>query len=205
VFQLEAMVHELKTQSMQADHETKQLHTEHARAKQDFDEAKARSPTTTQGSSAADVGSWFLQAKAVDLKLKAERLTGVLTDELKELFKDMPNTLDELNEAIEEARARAELSYLNNPQVITEYETRCEEINTLGEKLEAEQDQLKAEQAEIEKLKVCSFVAHHASRITHHASRITHTRACSPIVTGPMGSAARGAGGAHQRLVWQIF
>jgi DNA repair ATPase RecN len=137
-----------------------------------------------------------LQAKAVDLKLKAERLTGVLTDELKELFKDMPNTLDELNEAIEEARARAELSYLNNPQVITEYETRCEEINSLEEKLVAEQDQLKAEQAEIEKLKVCSFLAHHAHA---HARMLTHH------ATGPMGSAARGAGGAHQQLVWQIF
>lgn len=130
--QFETLVHELKTQSMQADHEAKQLQVEFAHAKRDFDEARA---------------------KAVELKANAERLTGVLTDELKEMFKDMPNTLDELHEAIEEARARAELSYQTNPKVITEYETRCEEINALEDKLVAEQEQLKSEQAEIEKIK----------------------------------------------------
>ncbi len=137
-----------------------------------------------------------VQAKAVELKANAERLTGALTDELKEMFKDMPNTLDELHEAIEEARARAELSYQTNPKVITEYETRCEEINALEDKLVAEQEQLKSEQAEIEKIK--------ARHDTHDTHDTTNARACV-FCTEPMGSAARGTGGADQRLVQQIL
>ena len=44
--QFETLVHELKTHSMQADHEAKQLQVEFAHAKRDFEEARVRPQPT---------------------------------------------------------------------------------------------------------------------------------------------------------------
>jgi len=70
----------------------------------------------------------FRQAKdeAANLKRKAEE-TAPFTPKLGELFATLPNTLEQLDEAIADARARADVSYSTNPKVIEEYEARCKE------------------------------------------------------------------------------
>ena len=71
----------------------------------------------------------FRQAKdeAANLKRKAEE-TAPFTPKLGELFATLPNTLEQLDEAIADARARADVSYSTNPKVIEEYEARCKEV-----------------------------------------------------------------------------
>eukprot|EP01112_Ceratiomyxa_fruticulosa_P017466 TRINITY_DN5447_c0_g1_i1.p1 TRINITY_DN5447_c0_g1~~TRINITY_DN5447_c0_g1_i1.p1 ORF type:complete len:1092 (-),score=307.20 TRINITY_DN5447_c0_g1_i1:64-3339(-) len=58
-----------------------------------------------------------------------------LTNELKLEFEKLPNTLPELEDAIEEATASANSIFQTNPQVIIDYEKRQEEIAELQEKV----------------------------------------------------------------------
>lgn len=73
----------------------------------------------------------FHKAKheAAELKTKAET-AAPFTPKLSELFATLPNTLEQLDEAIEDARARADVSYSTNPKVIEEYEARCKEVKS---------------------------------------------------------------------------
>ncbi len=117
---------------------------------------------------------------AAELKQKAEE-KAPFNEELRALFQTLPNTLEELDEAIEDAKARADMSYSTNPQIIAEYEKRCKEVNKpnqiksnqtkpkkndvayvlckiqieeLEGKLQGEQKQLDIEVAKVEELKV---------------------------------------------------
>jgi len=129
--QLEDKLHRLKTEQMKNNHEYNRLQEDHRAAELEFRKAKEQ---------------------AADLKKKAEA-TAPFTTALGELFATLPNTLEQLDEAIAEAKARADVSYSTNPKVIEEYEARCKEIETLEGKLQSEQNQLNNEINRVEELK----------------------------------------------------
>lgn len=68
---------------------------------------------------------------ARQLKAKAEA-AAPLTHEMKLLFQQLPGTMEELEEALEEAKAQVEMNAGNaNPKIIEEYEKRCEEVSEM--------------------------------------------------------------------------
>jgi len=62
--------------------------------------------------------------------------------EVKEIFKNLPDTISDLEDEILAVRARADAIFLANPKILEDYERREREITELREKLDqAEQDQ----------------------------------------------------------------
>jgi len=89
--------------------------------------------------------------KARKLKNAAES-KAPLTVEIKELFKQLPDTLEEIEEEIHTATTKAEMSYTNSA-VIEQYEKRNKEIAVLIAKVDDEDLNLNELKAEIEKIK----------------------------------------------------
>jgi chromosome segregation ATPase len=78
-----------------------------------------------------------------------------LTDQIKALFETLPNTVDEIDDAIHAAKAKADLNYSYNPKIIEQYNQRQEEIDDLRAKLAQETRDLQEKQQKIEETKVC--------------------------------------------------
>lgn len=76
-----------------------------------------------------------------------------LTAELKEEFKTFPDNLEDLNLAIVEAKAKADLNYRSNPHLIEDYERRCAEIKELQSQIDDLVNGSEASQAKMEKIK----------------------------------------------------
>jgi len=95
---------------------------------------------------------------AKDLKKVAHEKTGIpdgadIPEELKEAFKQYPDTLEELDEMIHDEKARIECQYQSNPQVVKEYERRKKEISELSGQVQGQEKDLENEQREITNLK----------------------------------------------------
>ncbi|XP_048583434.1 structural maintenance of chromosomes protein 5 [Nematostella vectensis] len=98
------------------------------------------------------------KSKARNLKQVAHQLTGIPMGEdvpasLKEAFKILPDTLDEIDERINEEQARAECNYQTDPNVIKEYESRDKEIKSMSGQVDAQESNLAAKQQQIANLK----------------------------------------------------
>jgi len=76
-----------------------------------------------------------------------------LTEEVKQLFENLPDTLDEIDTAIDEARTKADSNYQTNPQVIVDFERRKREIEQLEELAGDENSTLTGHQQRIDELK----------------------------------------------------
>eukprot|EP01117_Protostelium_nocturnum_P019773 TRINITY_DN865_c0_g1_i2.p1 TRINITY_DN865_c0_g1~~TRINITY_DN865_c0_g1_i2.p1 ORF type:complete len:923 (-),score=310.26 TRINITY_DN865_c0_g1_i2:106-2874(-) len=87
-----------------------------------------------------------------EAKRKAEAKVA-MTEEIKQLFLQLPNTLDEIEAAITDARNKADMNYSTNPHIITQYEKRQAEIDELKAKFENEEETLQNSKAKIEELK----------------------------------------------------
>ncbi|EDO48365.1 predicted protein [Nematostella vectensis] len=68
-------------------------------------------------------------------------------------FKILPDTLDEIDERINEEQARAECNYQTDPNVIKEYESRDKEIKSMSGQIDAQESNLAAKQQQIANLK----------------------------------------------------
>ncbi|PRP87013.1 structural maintenance of chromosome protein [Planoprotostelium fungivorum] len=90
--------------------------------------------------------------KARELMDKAKR-ESPLTEEVQAIFVDLPNTLEEIDLAIKEAKNKADLNYSNNPHVIAQYEARQKEIDDLKAKFIEEGDNLNHRRNRLEELK----------------------------------------------------
>jgi len=90
--------------------------------------------------------------KARQLKAAADA-AAPLTEETKALFETLPSTLEELEEHIQEAKARADLNYSTNPKVIEDYERRCRQIESLEQKLATDGEQLEDQRQTIERVR----------------------------------------------------
>lgn len=95
---------------------------------------------------------------AKDLQKVAHEKTGIpvgsdIPDELKEAFRQYPDTLDEIDMMIHDEKARIECQYQSNPQVIKEYERRKKDISDLSIKVSDQEKDLESEQTEIASLK----------------------------------------------------
>ncbi|KAL9986165.1 hypothetical protein ACROYT_G000260 [Oculina patagonica] len=95
---------------------------------------------------------------AKDLKKVAHDKTGIpdgadLPNDLKEAFKQYPDTLEEIDEMIHDEKARIECQYQSNPQVVKEYERRKKEISELNGQVEGQEKNLEEEQEKIASLK----------------------------------------------------
>jgi len=76
-----------------------------------------------------------------------------LSDQIREEFDKLPNTIPELDELIATTKAKADANYHTDPKVIENYEERKVKIQNLEQELEQEQQKLKTRQEAIEKLK----------------------------------------------------
>lgn len=90
--------------------------------------------------------------KAKELRDRAQE-RAPLTDEMKTLFAQLPNTLEELDERITSLKAKADLNWSTNPKVIEDYEKRKSEIDALQTELQRQQHILTERHSEMEKLK----------------------------------------------------
>lgn len=83
----------------------------------------------------------------------AQRITP-MTDEnrnhVQAMFREMPGTIEDLEDAIHDTVAEANAVLCNNPGVLEEYERRCKQIESLETELEAEKADLQACLSEIE-------------------------------------------------------
>jgi len=84
---------------------------------------------------------------------EAAEQVAVITAELQEMFRGMPETVVEVEDAINEAVAEANAVLCNNPNVLEEYERRCKQISALEEKMKEENEELQIHLLEIESLK----------------------------------------------------
>jgi chromosome segregation ATPase len=100
------------------------------------------------------IATAFEEAKtrAKELRERAQQ-RAPLTEEMKALFAQLPNTLEELDERILTLRAKADLNWSTNPKVIEDYEKRKAEIDTLENELNQQQHVLEERRIQIEKLK----------------------------------------------------
>ncbi|XP_026451778.1 structural maintenance of chromosomes protein 5-like [Papaver somniferum] len=87
-----------------------------------------------------------------DAKRHAERIAKI-TPELSQEFLTMPNTIDELEAAIEENIWQTNLILQLNRNVLEEYESRQKKIQEISKKLEADEEELKMRAADIHSLK----------------------------------------------------
>eukprot|EP01104_Vermistella_antarctica_P014389 TRINITY_DN4517_c1_g1_i1.p1 TRINITY_DN4517_c1_g1~~TRINITY_DN4517_c1_g1_i1.p1 ORF type:complete len:1137 (+),score=335.80 TRINITY_DN4517_c1_g1_i1:43-3411(+) len=76
--------------------------------------------------------------------------TAPLTDELKEMFKTLPDTIEALEAELNIARTRAEATADFDPELITTYEKRKETIDRLNRKVEDKEAVLAGRREEIE-------------------------------------------------------
>jgi len=76
-----------------------------------------------------------------------------LTDELRKNFETMPNTIEELKEAINSEKMKADMNYHTSPQIIQQYEARKKEIEELRSKYQGEEAELSRLKEQIEKSK----------------------------------------------------
>eukprot|EP01119_Soliformovum_irregulare_P024779 TRINITY_DN8979_c0_g1_i1.p1 TRINITY_DN8979_c0_g1~~TRINITY_DN8979_c0_g1_i1.p1 ORF type:complete len:435 (+),score=139.36 TRINITY_DN8979_c0_g1_i1:323-1627(+) len=76
-----------------------------------------------------------------------------MTPELKAIFEEFPDELEEIEEAINEAQAKADLNHSGNNTVIEQYEKRKKEIEELEEKMATSTESLNRLKAEIESVK----------------------------------------------------
>jgi uncharacterized hydantoinase/oxoprolinase family protein len=60
---------------------------------------------------------------------EAAEQVAVITAELQEMFRGMPETVVEVEDAINEAVAEANAVLCNNPNVLEEYERRCKQVS----------------------------------------------------------------------------
>jgi len=74
----------------------------------------------------------FEEAKKLALKLQRDAKEKCkLTEEMKEIFSTLPGTLEEVDEAIHVAKARADLTTVHNPHILQEYDQRMAQIRRL--------------------------------------------------------------------------
>ncbi|KAH9312049.1 hypothetical protein KI387_027084, partial [Taxus chinensis] len=76
-----------------------------------------------------------------------------LNPELQRIFQEMPETVEELEAAMQDCTAQANAVMFLNPNVLDEYERRCEKINSLNLKVEEDKLSLNKILAEINSLK----------------------------------------------------
>jgi chromosome segregation ATPase len=91
------------------------------------------------------------KAKAKELRDRAQE-RAPLTDEMKTIFAQLPNTIEELDERIVALKAKADLNWSANPKVIEDYEKRKSEMESLQNELQRQQRILNERHAEIEHL-----------------------------------------------------
>ncbi|XP_065060120.1 structural maintenance of chromosomes protein 5-like [Rhopilema esculentum] len=76
-----------------------------------------------------------------------------LSDEYKELFATLPNTVEEIDDLIHEEKAKADCNYETNPKVLDEYKKNTQEINKLRREIEKEMEDQTSISDKINKIK----------------------------------------------------
>ena len=94
-----------------------------------------------------------LKSEANEAKRVASR-AAPMTEELKEVFTNFPDTINELNEKIAETETRANMNYRANPHLIEDYENRRAEIKKLQEDVDGMNQSAEDINAEIDEIKV---------------------------------------------------
>eukprot|EP01133_Synstelium_polycarpum_P001429 gene1429-1658_t len=72
--------------------------------------------------------------EAKERKKEAEK-QAPLTPEMTEIFENLPDEVEEIDDSINQLDAQAQHIHIQNPRIITEYENRKEEIQTLENKI----------------------------------------------------------------------
>ncbi|XP_024515429.1 structural maintenance of chromosomes protein 5 [Selaginella moellendorffii] len=122
---LESM--ELDAEVRQMERDIRAQETRGAQAQRTWDECKV------------EVES--LKSSLANAKEIAEK-KAPLTPELQAAFAEMPDTIEDLEDAIETAKAQARAVIFSNPNVLEEYERRCEQIKSGTARLEVETNAL---------------------------------------------------------------
>jgi len=91
--------------------------------------------------------------RAKELMNKAKAVIDVEDEEVKELFLELPNTLDGLEYEINETKACADAIFLANPKILEDYEHRENEIIKLQQVIEEAEQNQEESNTNIEKLK----------------------------------------------------
>ncbi|XP_039844541.1 structural maintenance of chromosomes protein 5-like isoform X3 [Panicum virgatum] len=80
-----------------------------------------------------------------------------LTEDLKKEFVEMPDTVEELEAAIQDTESEANSMLFLNQNVLQEYQNRQREIESISNKLNDDKDQYETCCSEIESVKVCTL------------------------------------------------
>eukprot|EP00250_Pteridium_aquilinum_P020889 c2497_g1_i1 orf=333-3566(-) len=127
---------DLKVREMERS--VKAVEVEGTKAQQEYDRCKASVEECRRAVESA--------------KIAAERVAK-LTPELKREFAEMPDTIEGLEDAVQENIAEANAVLCLNDSVLEEYEARCREISSLSAKLAEEVTQLNECQQSVEAIK----------------------------------------------------
>lgn len=107
----------------------------------------------------------LVSRRCMDLKTKARNLSKIAQDKtgkgtdgelipksLEEIFKTLPDTLEDIEALIHEEKARLNCQYETNPQVVHDFNRNVEEINGLSKEVEQQALELEEMQKEIDEL-----------------------------------------------------
>lgn len=84
---------------------------------------------------------------------RAAEQVAAITNELQNMFREMPDTVEDLEYLISDTLAEANAVLCNNPGVLEEYERRCKQIENLEDDLGTERAQLQDCLSEIDSVK----------------------------------------------------